>query len=172
MGENRKAEITLRDVEDSDLPIFFEHQKDPIARHQVAFTSKDPRDRNAFDTHWARIRNSDTVFIQTILFGQQIAGNILSFQMEGQTEIGYWIDRPFWGKGIATQALKMFLSLQPTRPIYAHVVHDNGASMKVLERCGFEFIGKEKNFSNARQEEVEEHVYRLDHLEPVIERES
>ena len=138
----------------------------------MAFTSKDPSDRDAFDAHWDRIRQSETVWIQTILLDQQIVGNILSFLMEDQTEIGYWIDRQCWGKGIATQALKMFLSLQSTRPIYAHVVHDNAASMKVLERCGFNLIGKERNFSNAREEEVEEHVYRLDHLNPEFHRES
>jgi predicted acetyltransferase len=37
--------------------------------------------------------------------------------MKGGTEITYWIDRNFWGKGIATTALKHFLTIESTRPI-------------------------------------------------------
>jgi hypothetical protein len=44
--------IILRPVEPGDLPLFFEHQRDPIAVAMVAFQS---RDRAAFDQHWAKI---------------------------------------------------------------------------------------------------------------------
>jgi hypothetical protein len=41
----------LREVLDSDLPIFFEQQLDPDAIHMAAFTAKDPADRKAFNAH-------------------------------------------------------------------------------------------------------------------------
>jgi hypothetical protein len=47
-------DIRLREVEADDLPIFFEHQRDPDANHMAAFTSKDPTNRDAFLAHWAR----------------------------------------------------------------------------------------------------------------------
>ena len=46
--------VQLRDVTDSDLPIFFEQQLDTDANQMAAFTAKEPTDRDAFDTHWNR----------------------------------------------------------------------------------------------------------------------
>ena len=47
-----KTEVLLRDVEPGDLPIFFEHQRDPVAVAMVVFRS---RDKAEFDEHWAKI---------------------------------------------------------------------------------------------------------------------
>jgi len=40
--------VCLRDVEEDDLPLFFEQQLDPAANHTAAFTATDPTDRDAF----------------------------------------------------------------------------------------------------------------------------
>jgi RimJ/RimL family protein N-acetyltransferase len=56
--------------------------------------------------------------------------------------VGYWIGRDFWGKGIATQALSLFLTEKKTRPLYAHVVKENIGSRRVLEKCGFSLSGE------------------------------
>ena len=45
--------LVLREVINSDLPIFFEHQRDPDAARMAAFSS---RDHDAFMTHWAKLR--------------------------------------------------------------------------------------------------------------------
>ncbi|MBP8242640.1 MAG: GNAT family N-acetyltransferase, partial [Thermoflexales bacterium] len=55
----------------------------------------------------------------------------------GQREVGYWLGREFWGKGIATRALEAFLAIDTTRPLHAFVVHHNLGSIRVLEKCGF-----------------------------------
>jgi [ribosomal protein S5]-alanine N-acetyltransferase len=60
-------------------------------------------------------------------------------------ELGYWIAEPFWGKGIATAAVQMMLqhgfeTLKLNR-IYAGIFEHNLASMRVLEKCGFEKEG-------------------------------
>ncbi len=65
-------------------------------------------------------------------------------------EIGYWIGEPFWGNGIATKAVELiteygFAKLDLNR-IYTGVFGYNIASMKVLEKNGFE---KEGIFKNA-----------------------
>ena len=153
--------VSLRDVIESDLPIFFEMQRDPQANHMAAFTSRDPSDRDAFDIHWATIRSDDTVIIKTILFNGQVVGNIVKFIIFGQPEIGYWIGKAFWGKGIATQALTAFLKIVTTRPIYAAAAKDNLASLRVLQKCGFIISGYDRAFSEARGSEIEEALLEL-----------
>lgn len=98
------------------------------------------------------------VFKQTILYDEQVAGNIVSFERDGVREIGYWIGREFWGRGIATRALTRFLEISKTRPLHAYVVRDNVASIRVLEKCGFIVCGVSTSFSSARGHQVEDLV--------------
>jgi RimJ/RimL family protein N-acetyltransferase len=141
-----KTKIQLRDVEADDLPLFFEHQRDPIAVAMVAFRS---RDRTAFDQHWAKLLADDSLLKKTIIVvsavsaEEQVAGNIGSWTSEDKREVGYWIDRAFWGRGVATEALAAFLRLEQTRPLYAGVAKHNLASIRVLQKCGFTVTGPE-----------------------------
>jgi len=155
--------IVLRDVMMSDLPIFFDQQLDPEANRMAAFTRKDPADRDAFMAHWAKILRDETITIQTILFDGQVAGSVLSYVDEdGQREVSYWIGRPYWGKGVATRGLLAFLDHIKVRPLYARVAQDNFGSLRVLEKCRFTRIGEGRGFSEARGQEVEEFLLRLD----------
>jgi RimJ/RimL family protein N-acetyltransferase len=129
-----KTKIQLRNVEANDLPLFFEHQRDPIAVAMVAF---DSRDRAAFDQHWAKLLADDSLLKKTVIVDGEVAGNIGSWTAEGKREVGYWIDRAFWGRGVATEALSAFLCLEQTRPLYAGVAKHNVASIRVLQKCGF-----------------------------------
>jgi RimJ/RimL family protein N-acetyltransferase len=134
------SNITLRNPTQEDLPVFFEHQRDEEANQMAGFPS---RDKDAFMKHWARIMADENVRIQTILLDEQVVGNVVSFVMEGQREVGYWIGREFWGKGIASESLRQFLGQETRRPLYAHVVKHNHASRRVLEKCGFIIQGEE-----------------------------
>jgi RimJ/RimL family protein N-acetyltransferase len=69
----------------------------------------------------------------------------MSFEMEGKREVGYWVGREYWGKGIATKALKKFLEYEKRRPLYGYVAIHNKGSRRVLEKCGFEFYAEEGN---------------------------
>ena len=129
-----KTKIQLRDVEAGDLPLFFEHQRDPVAVAMVAFNS---REREAFDQHWAKLLADEKNLAKTILVGDEVAGHIGSWTSDGKREIGYWIDRALWGRGIATEALSSFLRLEQTRPLHAGVAKHNVASIRVLQKCGF-----------------------------------
>jgi len=153
--------VTLRDVIPSDLDIFFAQQQDPEANHMAAFTSRDPFDRDAFDIHWTKIMSDDTIINKTILYNGQIAGNIAKFTMFNQPEIGYWIGKEFWGKGIATQALAAFLKIVTIRPLYAAAAKDNLGSLRVLQKCGFVITGYDTGFAGARQQEIEEALLEL-----------
>lgn len=127
--------VRLRNVEPSDLPVFYEHQLDPDATRMAAFPS---RDRTSFDAHWERnILGDAAVIAQTILVDGEVAGNIGSWTQEGSRLVGYWIGKDYWGKGVATRALAAFLLFVTDRPLYAHVVKHNVGSVRVLEKCGF-----------------------------------
>ncbi|WP_317173539.1 GNAT family N-acetyltransferase [Hymenobacter montanus] len=154
-------QIQLRRTEKLDLELFFRFQFDEQAKYLAAFTNKDSTDREAYIERFTKFLNDPTINMQTILVGQTIAGSIAKFEIEGKAEITYWIDRGFWGKGIATTALRSFLTVENTRPILGRVAFDNLGSQKVLERCDFVKIGTDRGFANARQAEIEEFIYQL-----------
>jgi len=156
--------IVLRDVEDSDLPLFFDFQRDPVAAHMAAFLGRDPNDRELFDAHWRKIRADPSNTIKTIVFEGRVIGSVAKYVLFGNPEITYSIAREHWGRGLATAALKEFLRQFDTRPIYAHAAKDNLASLRVLEKCGFKITREEKSFALARNEEIAEVVLELAHL--------
>jgi RimJ/RimL family protein N-acetyltransferase len=145
--------VLLRDVTEADLPTFFEHQRDPDANEMAAFP---PRDWNAFMAHWATILDDETVTKKTILFHGQVAGNVVSFERSGRREVGYWIGKEYWGKGVASQALSQLLSQTTARPLHAHVAKQNIASLRVLQKCGFRISGEAAAVSDPGGDQVEE----------------
>ncbi len=126
--------VVLRELVDSDLPVFFEHQRDREAVRMAAFPS---RDHDAFITHWAKVRRDPSNIIRTIVCDGQVAGNIGSWIAEHRRLIGYWIGRELWGRGVATAALVAFVAEIKERPLYAFVVKHNVGSIRVLEKCEF-----------------------------------
>ena len=153
--------ITLTQTEKDDLNAFFQFQLDKEANYLAAFTSKDPHDKTAYIEKYSKFLTDAAINMRTIKVNEVIAGSIAKFVMENDAEITYWIDKEFWGQGIATAALKNFLKMETIRPIYGRVAFDNYGSQKVLEKCGFVKIGKDKGFANARQTEIEEYIYKL-----------
>lgn len=158
---NNKLDIKLRPTEIADLDTLFQFQLDKEDGYLAAFMPKDPTDKTAYINKYTKLLDDPIVNNQTILLDNIIVGSIAKFVMEGNTEISYWIDRKFWGKGIATKALNEFLAIETIRPIFGRVAFDNFGSQKVLEKCGFDKVGSDKGFANARQMEVEEFIYKL-----------
>jgi RimJ/RimL family protein N-acetyltransferase len=146
--------VTLRNVVETDLPVFFQQQDDPEASQMAAFPI---RERDAFMAHWHDrvLKNSDGI-VKTILVDGQIAGNVLHFVVEGEHDIGYWLGKEYWGRGIATQALAQFIDQVQERPLYAHVAKHNIGSRRVLEKCGFIIHREEK------VDEIEEYIMKLE----------
>lgn len=155
--------VQLRHVLETDLPIFFEQQLDPEAAQMAAFPA---RNREAFMTHWKRIMTDESILIKTILFDGNVAGNIVSFVQLGEREVGYWLGKEYWRKGIATRALEQFLELIETRPLYAHVAKHNIGSRRVLEKCGFTIAAEDRFFSQIFGKNIDEYILRLDTKEP------
>lgn len=146
----------LRDVIESDLPILFEHQRDPVANRMAAFPA---RDWDAFVAHWrGRVLADPSAYKKTILIGDDVAGNIGSWNQDDKRLVGYWIGRAYWGRGIATAALAEFLAHDTTRPLHAFVAALNVGSIRVLEKCGFRRVGE----GHIEEDGVEEYLFRLD----------
>ncbi len=160
--------ITLREVESTDLGTFYEHQLDPEAIRMAAFVCRDPRDKVAFEAHWEKILRLPQTTNRTIVTGGQVAGHIACYPDGEHLEVTYWLGRKFWGKGLATQALKKMLLLVLDRPIFARAAMDNNGSIRVLQKCGFEIIGTGNGFANGRGEDTDEYILRLD-LDPASE---
>lgn len=126
----------LRPVADADLEAFYEHQADPEAVRMAALA---PRERESHLAHWRTVLADATVLARTIAVDGAVAGHVVSFVRDGvgDREVGYWVAREHWGRGVATAALAAFLSEETRRPLVAHVATHNVGSRRVLEKCGF-----------------------------------
>jgi RimJ/RimL family protein N-acetyltransferase len=149
------TETTLRDVQDSDLPIFWEQLSDPVLQQMAAVTRKYHYDRGHFDRHWARVRSDSEVLVQTILADGVVAGHAAAFGPPSEREVTYVVGRRHWGRGIATTALAALIDLDPTRPLHADAAADNIGSLRVLAKCGFTVTGTSRSFARARGQEIE-----------------
>ncbi len=98
--------------------------------------------------------------------GSTIIGSVGLGECEDGIELGYWIARPYWGRGYATEAASGVLEvarLLGYRTINAGHFLDNPASGKVLRKLGFTPTGKVAlRHSCARGEAVDCALYRLD----------
>ncbi|HEY7153883.1 MAG TPA: GNAT family N-acetyltransferase [Gemmataceae bacterium] len=151
------SEISLRDINDGDLPVFFEQQLDPEAIRMAAFP---PRDHDTFMAHWAKIKADETTIVKTIIFNGRVAGNIVNWEQAGERKVGYWLGKEYWGRGIASAALSQFLAQVKARPLHAHVAKNNLASIRVLQKCGFTISGEAK-FLGVDGEQGEEFILTL-----------
>lgn len=66
---------------------------------------------------------------------------------ENQCEVGYWIARPYWGRGICTEALGLVvdycLKVKGFSVLWGSYFPENPASGRVMEKCGFTDTGRE-----------------------------
>ncbi len=158
-GRDLTPQVRLRIVEDRDLDMFFDHQMDPKAVEMAAFPA---RDKDQFTKHWEKIRADDTAIVRTIVADGMVAGNIGSWQQNGQHLLGYWVGRDHWGRGVATQALALFVDEVPVRPLYAHVAVHNVGSIRVLDKCGFRRDPAQEAEAPASDDGVKEYIFVLD----------
>lgn len=78
-------------------------------------------------------------------------------------EIGYWLGEPFWGKGIASSAVKLatsyaFETLNLER-LFAGVFENNEASKRVIEKCGFKHEGISRKAVFKNNKLIDEYRY-------------
>jgi RimJ/RimL family protein N-acetyltransferase len=105
-------------------------------------------------------RRTDSVFV--IDLEDEGAVGVLGFftPPDGHLEVGYWLGRPYWGRGLATEALQGALTWARTdwrkKLVVAGHFADNPASAQVLIKAGFLYTGVvETKPSVARGEPVD-----------------
>jgi RimJ/RimL family protein N-acetyltransferase len=96
--------------------------------------------------------------------GEQVIGGAgLGLDEDGRVQLGYWLARPYWGHGYATEAARGVLAiarmLGHERLVAAHYL-DNPASGRVLRKAGFRPTGRvEMRPCMARGRDVEGALY-------------
>jgi RimJ/RimL family protein N-acetyltransferase len=148
--------ISIRPVEESDLETLYEHQSDPFAAEMAVFGA---REHDAFLEHWRNtILRDREVVARAVTVDWVLAGNLSSWKRDGRRYVGYWIGREFWGRGIGSEGLRLFVAELAERPLYGLVAVTNIGSRRVLEKAGFDQVVRQMS----PRKGVEELVYRLD----------
>ena len=153
--------VSLRPAVVTDIQFFFRLQQDEQASWMAAFTSTELNDRDAFEARWRRILTEPEVSVFVVVDEGVPVGQVLSFVVDGEREVSYWVDRQHWGRGIATEALRLLLARVEVRPLFARAAQDNSGSLAVLRHNGFTVIGEDVGPAAARGAMVKEYVLRL-----------
>lgn len=87
---------------------------------------------------------------------------------ENDCEIGYWLGKPYWNRGLMTEALREMIdycfNAKGYETLWSDFFIDNPASGRVMEKCGFRDTGKVNWCSNLyRGDERPVKIMRLDY---------
>ncbi len=136
---DERPEVGLRVVTEDDLHVFLAQEHEPEAVRRSRFA---PRPREAFLRHWReRVLGDPDCLVRTVVADGEAAGHVVSWTEGERRFVGYWLGRPYWGRGVGTRALGLFLELDRVRPLYADPFAGNAASVRLLEKHGFERAG-------------------------------
>lgn len=148
--------VRIRDVETNDLDVLFRMQGDSDSRWMAAFGTKDFNDKEAFLIRMSKIAADANSIFRVLEHAEEVIGFIGKWVDGDRPELMYWVDRKFWGKGIASSAVEEFLLQYSQRPLYAHIVSDNLASQAILIKNGFTKYEEVTAFSDIRNVDVVE----------------
>lgn len=106
-----------------------------------------PYARSDAEAYLSSVRNEEgrKVSRAITLDGELVGAIGFAPRADGAEEIGYWIGKAHWGKGIASWAVGAFVALldelEVFGPIHAQTMQGNAASRRVLEKNGFVYVG-------------------------------
>jgi [ribosomal protein S5]-alanine N-acetyltransferase len=154
--------LVLRPPGEEDIAFFAASLADyDIARNlATAPAPYTEADATAFVAAAAHARAMGEGWVYTILSkatGSPVGCCGLSLK-DGHYELGYWIAKPYWGRGFATEAARRLLAFAfavvRAETVEAGWFHDNPASGRVLARLGFVADHVESSPCRARGEPV------------------
>lgn len=158
--------VAIRPALAADAEPVFRLESDPVGADMLAFLPREPGDRAAFDLAWERYTTREDIVFRIVEHDETFAGYVLSFVIEeaGQSEreVGYWIDRSVWGRGVASAALALLLDEVTERPLWGRVAGHNVGSRRVLEKAGFVRAAVHQTLSPRRGYLIDEIALRLD----------
>ena len=145
--------IILRPWLESDAEALFRYASDPDVGPRAGWPPHKSVDesleiiRTVFntDTMWAVIWKESGEAIGCC--GYLPASNSNLHISDHECEVGYWIGKPYWGKGICTEALKLVIgycfNVKGYTALWGDYFPENPASGRVMEKCGFTDTGRE-----------------------------
>ena len=145
--------VSIRPTEAADLDVLFEFQQEPEGAAMAAFP---PRDRDTYFAHHEKISADPANYLRTIVVDGEVAGNVGSWPQADQRLVGYWVGQAYWGRGVATAALRLFLDEVTERPLFGFVAVHNVGSIRVLEKCGFRRVEPKEGESRAGDDGIAE----------------
>ena len=143
--------ILLRYWQESDAEALFKYASDPDVGPRAGWPAHKSVEesqeiiRTFFhnETTWAIVLKETGEAIGCIGYYTHEASNIPIG--ENDCEVGYWIGKPYWNKGICTEALKLMLDYCINEKHFENIWADhftgNPASGKVMMKCGFNDTG-------------------------------
>ena len=150
--------ITLRHWLDTDAKALYKYASDPEVGPRAGWPPHISEEesleiiRTVFNnpTTWAIVWNETGEAIGAIGYGPSCDCSLPA--REGEPTVGYWVGKPYWGKGICTEALRLMIAhIRETtviRSLISGHFTDNHASGRVMEKCGFVATG-ENVFDNS-----------------------
>ena len=166
MNTIRTERLTLRDPEERDLPAIAELIGDIAVARML---SRVPHPYTIGDAEaWFRqisAPDAEDWRIFAIILDGQAVGMIGFRNRYGEPSIGYWLGRPFWGRGYMSEAVEAavgwFFANHEDGALHSGVFEDNPASRRIQEKLGFEIVGSEMEVCLATGEQRPELKTRL-----------
>lgn len=141
------SRILLRPWHESDAKALFKWASDPDVGPRAGWPPHKSVEESLEiistlfnnDTSWAIVLKTTNEPIGAIGYGPSCDCKLPA--RDGEPIVGYWVAKPYWNKGICTEALRLMLDhIRSTTEIPSlisgHFV-DNPASGQVMEKCGF-----------------------------------
>ena len=148
----KTVRITLRPWLETDAKALYKYASDtevgPRAGWPPHISEEESLEiiRTVFNnpTTWAIVWNETGEAIGAIGYGPSCDCSLPA--REGEPTVGYWVGKPYWGKGICTEALRLMIAhIRETtviRSLISGHFTDNHASGRVMEKCGFVATGE------------------------------
>lgn len=141
--------VILREVSPSDAPVIAELANNKKIWNNVRDRMPYPYALKDAEHFVEQVLKEEGPTVHAITFEGKVTGLIglhpSSDVYRGTAELGYWIGEPYWGQGIASAAVAQVIPIGfeqlNLRRIHASVYEHNHASMRVLEKNGFQREG-------------------------------
>lgn len=143
--------IHLRSWRESDAATLYQYASDPDVGTRAGWEPHQSEEESRFiintvfnnSTTWAIALNDTDEAIGAIGYGDSCNCGLPA--LPGEQTVGYWVAKPYWNKGICTEALHLLVDYcfnqeEMDSLISGHFV-DNPASGRVMEKCGFVATG-------------------------------
>ena len=138
------TQVVLRPWIDSDLDTYHRLLDDPALWQFMPETYPDPLTRDTAEGLLKLTSEGQHHFVRAVLWRHVPVGQVrFEYHRHGETELSYWIGRPYWGQGLATAAIATAMRLpQAQSGLIAKIHHANEASIRAITKAGFRASGE------------------------------